>query len=351
MKKNLLITLLLVSPIFLSCQSYQNIERNKTNIENMPNSAKGSPDVRGIISYENYQVVVANGNETVSEIASRLSIDPKKFSLFNGLIEEYRPRQGELLALNEYIEPLAKRKPSAWSQKNTKNVLEKVKEKRHVSVSPENFAKHKVESGESIYSIARLYNVSVTSLAKLNKLDAEFTIYVGQNIIIPVKLTKTKQPKNTVEVSNRKPSVIEKKEQAETSIKRDFNNLNISLKRPVQGKIVSKYNPNSEKGKNQGIDFQTVPGSPVLAAAYGTVALITDSTENFEKIVLIRHKNNFISIYGRISNVLVDKNQVVNMGEKIGTTSLNKTDEKKFSILHFELRDGTKSVNPEDYFN
>ena len=49
-------------------------------------------------------------------------------------------------------------------------------------------------------------------------------------------------------------------------------------------KIISKYNPNSEKRKNQGIDFKVLPGSPVFAAASGSVALITDNTENFGKL-------------------------------------------------------------------
>ena len=32
------------------------------------------PDARGIISYDKYQVVIANGDETVLEIAKRLGI-------------------------------------------------------------------------------------------------------------------------------------------------------------------------------------------------------------------------------------------------------------------------------------
>jgi len=118
---------------------------------------------------------------------------------------------------------------------------------------------------------------------------------------------------------------------------------------PVKGKIISKYNPNNEKQKNQGIDFQVSPGSPVFAAATGNVALITDNTENFGKIVLIRHKNNLISIYGRVAKVLVKKNEVVTKGQKIGSMAEKANDGKNQTILHFELRRGTQSVNPENY--
>ena len=96
----------------------------------------------------------------------------------------------------------------------------------------------------------------------------------------------------------------------------------------LKGKIISKYNPNNEKQKNQGIDFQVSPGSPVFAAASGNVALITDNTENFGKIVLIRHKNNLISIYGRVAKVLVKKNEVVTKGQKIGSMAEKTNDDK-----------------------
>ena len=196
MNKKTMITLLFVLPILVNCQSIENTEKSKSGIEIMSYDKRTQPDVRGIISYDKYQVVVANGNETVLEIAKRLDLDPRKFSLFNGLIESYRPRQGELLALNKKLGPIEKTNKSAWSKKSTKNVIERAKETKQVSLPPKRFAKHKVEAGETIYSIARLYNVSVTSLAKLNKLDAEFTIYVGQNIIVPITQNKINPPKD-----------------------------------------------------------------------------------------------------------------------------------------------------------
>ena len=67
-----------------------------------------------------------------------------------------------------------------------------MQETKKSPVPTKGFAEHRVENGETIYSIARLYNVSVTSLAKLNKLDAEFTIYIGQDIIVPIATTENK---------------------------------------------------------------------------------------------------------------------------------------------------------------
>ena len=165
MRKKAVITLLFVLPILVNCQTLEHTEKPNLGIESMSFDEKTQPDIRGIISYDKYQVVVANGNETVLDIAKRLDLDPRKFSLFNGLVESYRPRQGELLALNKKIDPIKNTNKTVWSQNNTKNVLERAEKTKQVSVPTKGFAKHTVETGETIYSIARLYNVSVTSLA------------------------------------------------------------------------------------------------------------------------------------------------------------------------------------------
>ncbi len=350
MKEKPLITLLFVLPVLINCQTVERTERSDIDIETMSIDQKSRPDIRGIISYDKYQVVVANGNETVLEIAKRLELDPRKFSLFNGLVESYRPRQGELLALNKKIDPIKKTNKTVWSQKDTKSVLERAKDTKQISVPKKGFAKHAVETGETIYSIARLYGVSVTSLAKLNNLDAEFTIYLGQNIIVPITQNKIDFPKEKINTPSKRPVKLEKGNPTNLSEKQDNVIIKDYFIMPVKGKIISKYNPNSEKRKNQGIDFQVSLGSPVFASASGNVALITDNTDNFGKIVLIRHENNLISIYGRVSKVYVKKGEVVTRGQKIGSMAEKAKDNKNQAILHFELRRGTQSVNPENYF-
>ncbi|GIR95782.1 MAG: hypothetical protein CM15mP98_07520 [Paracoccaceae bacterium] len=161
------------------------------------------------------------------------------------------------------------------------------------------------------------------------------------------KINLTKNNKKSAE----KQLVLNKKNSTKrsSSIKNDVSPKNNFIM-PVKGKIINEYNSNSGKQKNQGIDIEVTPGSPVLAAASGTVALITDNTQNFGKIILIRHENNLISIYGRVTKVLVEKNEIVTKGQKIGSMLEKTNDDKNRSILHFELRKGTKSVNPKNYF-
>ncbi len=350
MKKKTVITSLFVLPILVNCQNIENTQIENFEIESLSFDQNKQPDIRGIVTYNKYQVVIANGNETVEEIAKRLGLDPRKFSLFNGLVGSYRPRQGELLALNKNLDQIKEINSNVWSQKNAKNVLEQVKEKKRTSATKKDLANHKVEAGETIYSIARLYNVSVTSLAKLNSLDAEFTIYVGQLLLVPISQKKMKLSKKDTQPA-RKTISPNKNNSQNPSNNEEISNPKTQFLRPVKGKIINKYNPNSAKRKNQGIDFQVLPGSHVYAVSDGRVALVTDNTENFGKIVLIRHEDNLISIYGRVAEVLVKKNEPVKKGQKIGSMVGRTKDGQNFTILHFEIRKGTKSVNPETYFN
>ena len=46
--------------------------------------------------------------------------------------------------------------------------------------------RHRVEPGETAFSIARAYEVTPASLAEWNALDSEFNVRSGQLLLIPV---------------------------------------------------------------------------------------------------------------------------------------------------------------------
>ena len=186
--------LLAVFIFLVSCQTQNNGKISyveTSDIDEFATVDRPRADSRGIITYDKYQVLIANGEETIEEIASRLSINADRFALYNGLIPIYRPRKGELLALHKRIDGNIVNQSNDWSENSTKEILNKASAKFKTKLSmPTNPIKHKVEIGQTAYSIARLYKVSVTSLAKWNGLDPEFTIYPGRELIIPVPVLK-----------------------------------------------------------------------------------------------------------------------------------------------------------------
>ncbi len=116
------------------------------------------------------------------------------------------------------------------------------------------------------------------------------------------------------------------------------------LSAPVSGSIVLPYSLASGPNKNEGVDFGAAAGTPVKAAADGEVALISDSLGGLGTIVLIRHQGDLLTVYGRIAGVTVAKGQKVSRGQTIGVVADNDP-----ATLHFEVRQGTQSVDPAPY--
>ena len=108
---------------------------------------------------------------------------------------------------------------------------------------------------------------------------------------------------------------------------------------PVAGKIIRGY----VKKKNDGIDIGAAAGSPVKAAADGTVAAITKDTTG-TPIVVIRHADGLLTVYAGVDGVSLAKGATVKRGQAIARVRAGDP-----SFLHFEVRKGVESVDPLPY--
>ena len=361
------IILILVSTTIFSCKSNIN---SKTEYQFGNNSNYGSilerplPDNRGIITYKDYQILVASGDETVKEISNRLNIDTERLASYNGVPSTYLPRKDEVLALPMKLIGDLNSSSSEWTIEETRSSIENIPNENNNFGTPDNPIKHRVEPGDTAYSIARLYNVSVTSLSKWNGLDADLNVIIGRELIIPVILSKNNTNLEEPSTKPKKKITLENKPKKETSsVKKDkinnkgkddsqYKNQDLALKfiRPVNGIILRKYNPTSVSNKNEGLDFAAEEGTPIKSAAAGVVALISEPVGGLGKIILIKHKDTIISIYGRVKDIKVAKGDRVKPGQVIGSVEKSSKDEEKQNYLHFELRKGTESLDPQPLF-
>ena len=337
------------------------------------------PDSRGIITYTNYQIFVARGAESVADIGNRLKINPSQLASYNGVLTTYIPRKEEVLAIPVKISGDIVKAPLLWNQEQASSLTAFANRANPENLgTPDNPFRHRVEAGDTAYSVARLYNVSVTSLAKWNGLDADLNLVIGRELIIPVILkdnppsskglqansTNQQEAAETLESGSLAPKIApttsatssgtanqdsEIKQQKSNETK-NIENTVLVFARPVPGRILKPYNPTAIKDKNEGLDFQASPGTIVMAAADGVVALISKPVGGLGKIILIKHRDSYISIYGRVKDLKVSKGSRVTKGQAIGSVE-NALSEanvgEKNNFLHFELRKGTKSVDPE----
>jgi len=113
---------------------------------------------------------------------------------------------------------------------------------------------------------------------------------------------------------------------------------------PVDGKIVSKFGPAKDNLRNDGINIAAPVGAPVKASATGVVAYAGNELRGFGNMVLLRHEDGWVTAYAHNSSLLVQKGDKVAQGQTIARVgSSGSVDTPQ---LHFELRRGTKAVDP-----
>lgn len=359
------------------------------------------PDLRGVISYPNFQVVVSQRGDTVSDVASRVGIGADALANYNGLKSSDILRSGEVLALPSRVS-----EPSPATGAFGTGPIRPISEIDitelagnaidRTSVAPDTNAaqlgntaglnvlpqtglepiKHRVERGETAFTIARLYNVSIKALSEWNSLDADFTIREGQHLLVPVipragandrtdvfedivtlpgvgsavtpppPSASTALPVNEPAVSAPTsladiaptPSVTQPAA-APTPTPTPTADEGGRLGYPVEGEILKPY----EKGVNEGIDIAATAGTNVKAAEAGTVGAIVQDTNGVD-IIVIKHSGNLLTVYTHVANPSIAKGDRVSRGQVIGTVRAGSP-----SFVHFEVRLGSDSVNPMDY--
>ena len=111
---------------------------------------------------------------------------------------------------------------------------------------------------------------------------------------------------------------------------------------PAKGKLLAGFAEPSSKG----VDISGKAGDPVHASAPGRVMYTGTGIRGYGKLIVIKHDNNFNSVYAHNREILVKEGQTVVRGQKIGEIGDTDADQVK---LHFEIRKSGKPVDPLKY--
>jgi murein DD-endopeptidase MepM/ murein hydrolase activator NlpD len=124
------------------------------------------------------------------------------------------------------------------------------------------------------------------------------------------------------------------------------SNIKIVFFAPLTGFISQKFDPNS---KHFAIDIVAKTGSPIKAIADGTVIFSGWTTET-GYVILLKHPNNYISVYKHNGNLLKQQGDFVESGEAIASVG-SSGELTTGPHLHFELWSDGYAVNPENYID
>ena len=146
--------------------------------------------------------------------------------------------------------------------------------------------------------------------------------------------------------------VVKKTSTAKVSISQKMSSekkeLGISFAKPISGTITSRFATKSRvrTGLHTGLDIAAPKGTPIKAAAGGTVTY-AGWKGSLGNLVIISHGNGVQTYYGHCSVICVSVGDKVSQGDvvaKVGTTG-NSTG----NHLHLEIRLDGVALNPQHY--
>lgn len=115
---------------------------------------------------------------------------------------------------------------------------------------------------------------------------------------------------------------------------------------PISGTVSQTFNA---ENKHFAIDIVAKTGTPVKAVADGTV-IFSEWTTETGYVIILKHANNFISVYKHNGTLLKQQGDLVKSGEAIA--SVGSTGELTTGPhLHFELWSDGYAVNPTNYID
>lgn len=118
---------------------------------------------------------------------------------------------------------------------------------------------------------------------------------------------------------------------------------------PTTNRVVtSKMGPRWGR-QHKGIDVKVYIGDTIRAAFSGKVRIKKYEAAGYGKYLVIRHPNGLETIYGHMSDWLVEENQTVKAGQPIGLGG--NTGRSTGSHLHFETRLCGVALNPALMFD
>jgi lipoprotein NlpD len=209
---------------------------------------------------------------------------------------------------------------------------------------------HTVKKGDTLYSISRLYNISIQNIMDSNNIPNPNVLSIGQNILIKdnkiSKVTKPVQKKESKPVSsNQVKQPVSRPRVVENSTAK--SNEKIFIK-PVNGNVQVLFNFGDMKNgiRVDGIEYKIVEKTEILSASSGDVVYVDSEGRN--KIIIIEHKNNFYTVYSNLSSVNVKMGDVVKEAHLIG--SINKNSDFYFELRKFVSGSNPQALNPVNFF-
>jgi len=179
---------------------------------------------------------------------------------------------------------------------------------------------HKVGEGETLWRIAKTYDVAIGNIIRINNIPKAAKIEHNQLLFIPGA-------------------------DAIRAIVLDTDESQAEFIWPIKGKIIKYFHQRQKNGEiHKGISIQAQEGDTVRAARTGRV-VFADYLSGYGQTVILDHLDGLYSVYARNAKLLVKLNELVLKSS--GVAEVGASDH--LAYLHFEIRKNSVEDNPLYY--
>ncbi len=158
--------------------------------------------------------------------------------------------------------------------------------------------------------------------------------------VAPVKAETTKVAKAEPKVDAEATASLQP---ASTAAAAPSDSANPEFRWPARGRVIQGFGSSG----NDGINIAVPEGTQVKAAENGVVAYAGSELKGYGNLVLIRHPNGFVTAYANNGAINVKRGDTVKRGQTIALSG--QSGNVSSPQLHFELRKGSKPVDPSSY--
>lgn len=181
-----------------------------------------------------------------------------------------------------------------------------------------------VRAGDTLYSIATRYGMTVRELAQLNNIGNDYRIYPSQVL----RLSKSVAPvRRSAPVPSTRPVVVAPR----SDIKWNWP--------AVAGGYAATTRPNG----GVGLVINGSHGQDIVTAAAGRVVYQGSGLLGYGQLIIVKHDDVYLSAYGHLGAVLVREGDQLAAGQKIATMGNGPSGG---AMLYFEIRVNGQPTDP-----
>lgn len=241
----------------------------------------------------------------------------------NSTISTYTVRQGDTLS---GIAKLFDVSPSTILWANDLPTGSTLKVGQQLTILPVTGVKYTVKKGDTIVSIAKRFGADSVEVATFNAID-DSTLAVGTEIIIPDGEITAPAPKKPAGGAPSRGSTAKG-----SAAQIGYYMAPIGHYVKTQG--IHGYN---------GVDLAAPIGTPIYASAAGKVVVAKSGGYNggYGSYVVIQHGNGSQTLYSHMSKVSAYVGEEVDRGQVVG--AVGSTGKSTGAHLHFEIRNGIRN--------